>query len=445
MQQNGGLRTFYTIVATQAFSMIGSRMSSLAIGIWLFQQTGDVTPLALVAFFAQLPFILGANIAGMVADRYNRRLIMVLSDTGQAICTGALLLMFATGSFQVEYLYVIAFVQSLAGSFQSPAFSASITTLVPDAQRDRANALTQMMGPAAGIIAPAAAAALYQFVSVQGVILFDLFTFTVAMAVIFFAHIPQPQRTDAAQKAEGSFWSEFTAGFSYLWAHKPMIALVTCACLMNFLFAGVMVVITPYLLLRMDNNEGLMGLVLALQNVGAIVGGVVIGVWGGTRPRIHTVMIAIMLMGAGLAAFGMAQTALMLAVSMFTLMFFMPFANAPLFSIMQAKVPQDLQGRVFAVIGQLAMLTSPISMLLIGPLADNVFEPAVNTAGWAVFAPLVGGSAGAGIGLMALIGGVLAVSVAGFFYALPIVRRLESDMPDAAKPEAALQPAEQAA
>lgn len=415
--------------------MIGSRMSGLAVGIWLFQQTGDVTPLALVAFFGLLPTILGSNIAGLLADRYDRRLIMVLSDTGQAICTSVLFILFLTGAFRVEYLYILAFLQGTAEMFQGPAFSASIALLVPDEHRDRANAIQQLMMPAAGLIAPAAASLLYSVIRVEGVILFDLFTFGVAMVVIFFSRIPRPAQTSVGQQTRNSFWKEFTAGFSYLWTYKPMLLLLICACLINFVMNGLGITNTPYILMRTDNNEVVLGILLSIMNAGAIAGGLLIATWGGTRPRIHTVMPAVILMGVAASAFGIAQHPVAMGVTMFLIMFFPPLANACLFSILQGKVPPDLQGRVFAAVGQIALLMTPLAYWLVGPLADTVFEPAVGQQGWEAVASLVGSGPGAGIGLMMVIGGAILSVICTAFYLLPSVRHFERDIPDYAPVE----------
>ncbi|HRF94283.1 MAG TPA: MFS transporter, partial [Aggregatilineales bacterium] len=139
-EQKRHIRTFYVLIFTQVFSMIGSRISSIAIGIYLFQQTGNATPLAMVAFFSTVPMVLASSVSGVLADRWDRRIVMVLSDTGQALCTLLLFVSFASGSFELWHLYVIVVIQSVFGVFQGPAFQASVTMLIPDDQRNRANA-----------------------------------------------------------------------------------------------------------------------------------------------------------------------------------------------------------------------------------------------------------------------------------------------------------------
>ncbi|MCL4247515.1 MAG: MFS transporter [Anaerolineae bacterium] len=423
------LRTFYTILLTQAFSELGSQMTGLAVAIWLYTETGEVTPLATISAINMLPRVLLANFSGWVADRFDRRLIMALADTGAALCTLILLGLLATGVFQIWHLYVLAFIQQTCGAFQNPAYIASITMLVSDKQRERANAVMQLTGPMAGLFAPALTGILYAIIRVTGIMVFDLFTFAVAVTTLLLVHIPRPAQTAAGKARSGSFLRELTGGFSYLWQYKPLLALMLGVALVNFVAVGFGSMQTPYLLAR-TGSEITLGLIFSAGNVGAIVGDIIIGAWGGTRPRIHTIMPSIIGFGLCLALFGLAQTPITLAAALFAFMACPMFVNVSIVSMFQAKVAPDIQGRVFAVLTQVALVVSPIGPLIVGPLADRVFEPAVGTPAWAPFAPLVGGSAGAGMGLLIVIGGILMAGVSLFIYVLPAIRHMEASIPD---------------
>jgi len=439
MSEGRKLRTFYTILLTQAFSQIGSMMTGLAVGIWLYTETGEVTPLATIAAINMLPPVLLANLTGWAADRFDRRLIMALADTGAALCTFILLILLTSGLFQIWHLYVLAFIQQTAGAFQNPAYMASVTMLVPDTQRERANAVMQLTGPLAGLFAPALTGLLYAAVSVTGIMIIDLLTFVVAISTLLSLHIPRPAQTDAGKARSGSFLRELTGGFSYLWQYKPLIVLMTGAALINFVAVGYGALQTPYLLAR-TGSEVTLGIILSVSSLGAIAGGVIIGAWGGTRPRIHTVMPSIIVFGLFLALVGMAREPLPLALSLFLFMAAPMFANVSLVSMLQAKIPPDMQGRVFAVISQVALAVSPLSPLIVGPLADRVFEPAVGTDAWAPFAPLVGNSAGAGMGLIIVIGGISLAILAVVTYLLPAIRHMEASIPDYTPVEAEIVP-----
>ena len=430
------MRTFYVLLATQVLSLVGSRISGLAVGIWVYTQTGNATPLTLVAFFAAIPMVLATTFSGVMADRWDRRKVIMLADAGQALGTVLLLVSFLSGSFQLWHLYTVAVIQAVFGVFQSPAFQASVTLLVPEEKRDRANAIQQMASPSAGLIAPAVAGVIYAMVGVEGAIAVDLFTFAVAIAVISFVRIPRPPVSEEGLAMAGTVWKEALGGLRYLWSKGTLLFLVLFIACVNFLVGGAMVLATPYILARTGSEE-VLGILLSVMNAGGIVGALIMSVWGGTRPRIHTVMPGLLIGGIFLATLGLGRHPLALGASLFGLMFPIPFVNAAFLSMMQAKVPPDIQGRVFAVVQQFAMVLMPLAYLAAGPLADRVFEPAVGGPGWQRVAPLVGDGVGSGIGLIMLIFGTVTAVSSLAVYTLPHVRGLESRLKDyeAAPPE----------
>ena len=423
------LRTFYILILTQTFSLIGSRMTGLAIGIKVFNDTEQATPLALTAFFGAVPSLISASVAGVLADRWDRRYVMMISDAGQAVGTLLLLASFASGVFEVWHLYVVSLIQSVFGVFQQPAFEASVTMLVPDEHRDRANAIQQLTGPASGIIAPIAAGLLFTLVGVVGVMTIDLMTFLAAMVVVFMVHIPRPTQTEEGLAMAGTVWKEALVGFRYLLSRRVLLASVLHVTLVNFLITGAMVLNTPYIL-TVTGSETMLGTLMGVMSAGAIVGGAIMSVWGGTRPRIHTIMPGIAITGTCLALYGLSRAPLAMGPILFMQMLPIPMINASFMSIMQIKIPPDLQGRVFSALGQVSMLLTPLAFLLAGPLADRVMEPAVGGSRWDLVAPLVGSQPGAGIGLIMLVNGSLIALVTLAVYAVPAVRQMESTLPD---------------
>ncbi len=423
------LQTFYILIATQVFSLIGSQMTSLAIGIWVYEETGNATPLALAAFFGVLPQLAMAGFAGVLADRWDRRYVMVLADAGQAVGTLLLMISFLSGSFQVWHLYVITAFSAAFGVFQGPAFSASVTMLIPDDQRDRANAIRQLTGPMAGIFAPMLAGLLFALIDAPGVMLIDLITFVVAITVVWLVRIPRPVQTAEGRAAQGSMWHEAWVGFSYLWERRPLFILLLAATAVNFFFGITLVALTPYVL-SLTGSEATLGALMSAMSAGAIVGGLIMSVWGGTRPRVHTTLPGIMVSGVFFVLFGIVREPVLLGIILAGMMLPLPMVNAAFSSILQIKTPPDMQGRVFAAVGQIAMLMTPLAYLLAGPLVDHVFEASVAGAGWSLVEPLVGAQAGSGIGLMAVISGCMIFLSCAAFYALPGVRHLEANLPD---------------
>lgn len=428
-KQTQHIRTFYILISTQVFSMIGSRISSIAIGIYLFQKTGNATPLAMVAFFSNVPIILASSISGVLADRWDRRLVMVMSDTGQAFCTLLLFISFASGNFELWHLYVLVAIQSVFWVFQGPAFQASVTMLIPNEQRDQANAVQQLVGPSSGIIAPALAGMVYALGGVSFAILVDMLTFTIAMGVILSIHIPRPEKTSIGKKFSGTFWQEIWSGLAYLRQYRSILYLLFYGSMVNFCLAGVGVLITPYILGR-TNSEIALGSLQSVQNIGAIVGGITLGVWGGTRKRMNTILGGIALTTFMMIAVGLSQNVIILGIMLFCFMLPQPIFNGLFISVMQVKIPPDMQGRVFSVMSQFSTLLMPLSFLLVGPLADNVFSPAVGTDMWAIVAPFMGTDAGSGYGLMIVVVGIIGILLTVIAFSIAPIRNLESLMPN---------------
>lgn len=422
------IRTFYALLLTQTISMIGSRMTSIAFGIWIFNETGNATPLTLVAFFTWLPRLISFTFAGLAADRFNRRYVMAFADAGQALGTVLLLVSFTSGAFQLWHLYAVAIIQATFDIFQGPAFQASVTMMIPDEHRSRANAVQMLTSPAAGIIAPAITGFFYALVNVSGIILIDLLTFALSMVVVLAVQIPQPPASEVGAPRRSMLRDAF-AGFAFVWQRRPLLMIFVFTGLTNFFLSAAVTLQTPYILSR-TGSEAALGILLSSFSLGSLAGTVLMAAWGGTKRRVDTMMPGIAITGLALAVLGTQSSLLPMAAALFVMAMFPPINNVSIISVLQIKVPPDLQGRVFAAISQLSILLIPIATLVAGPLADQVFEPAVDGAAWGLFAPLTGTGAGAGMGLMLLISGLLIAAVALSIYAIPMVRRLETLLPD---------------
>lgn len=445
-----GLATFYTIIITQTLSLIGSRVSSLAFGIWIFTETGQATPLALTSFFTALPAVFAASFSGVLADRWDRRYVMALADTGQAVGTGLLLVSFASGHFMLWHLYAVALFQAIFAVFQTPAFNASVTMLVPDDQRVRANAIRQLTAPGASVIAPLIATFVFAVIGLTGAILLDLATFFVAVIVILRVHIPTPEQTAVGRALRGSIWQEMWGGVRYLLDRRPLFYMIVYYALVNFFLTGATIFSIPYLLARTDNNEAALGILLAIINGGAVAGSVLIAYLNLKQDRVRYIIICALITGTMLALAGMSRNVWLLALTEFFVMLPIPIGNALFISILQAKVPPDVQGRVFAVMSQVVRVLMPVAFLIAGPLADQILEPSLTVPQWGIttpltgqlfpviyhapgtsfFAPLVGSTGGSGMGLIMLVNGVMLVILALALNLRDDVRHVETTLED---------------
>ncbi|MEL6526201.1 MAG: MFS transporter, partial [Chloroflexota bacterium] len=408
------LRTFYVVAATQGLSILGTSMSSFALAIWIFTETGNTTPILLVGVMSMLPRMFLNSVAGVFADRLNRKMLIIFSDAMQALPTLFLAMMFMTGQFQIWMLYGATFIQALFGMVQGPAIFASVTMLVPDAHRDRANAVLESISPAAGVAAPVIGGLLYAIVGVAGVLIIDVVSFIIAVAIIATLHIPQPQKSEASSPSEGSVWREVKGGALFLWASKPLLLLSAYFLLVNFLQAGVWPLMTPFILTRVDYNESLLGLISGITSVGLFVGGLIPIVYRGTQQRIHTIMPIMIFATIALLIFVLVQDLLIMSIIGFLMMLPYKWSNVLILSICQSKIPPDMQGRIFALTSQIAMFAMPLALIISGPLIDNVLIPFTAQPTWDAFAPYFGTGEGGAMALFISVSAMLlfVVSVA---------------------------------
>ena len=423
------ITTFYLLVVTQTLSLVGSRMTSVGLGIWLFATTGNTTPLLLAAFFNELAPMLGGGLAGVLVDRWNRRRVLLLADTGQAAGTLLLLASFLSGRFELWHLYLVVFLQGAFAALQQPARDASTTLLVPDGRRERANAIKEMAFPLAGVAAPVLAGLLYAAAGVQGIIAVDLVTFIIAVVAVAMVAIPQPAATGEGAQDRGSVWQEMQGAIRFLRLRRPLLLLLLYGTVTNFLLNGPLGLAIPFLLTA-TGSETLLGGLLGLSSLGALAGAGLLALWGGTRPRIHTLMPGMLLTGSMFLLLAIGRSPLLLGAALFLLFAPLPIGNALVFSLLQLKAPPDMQGRLFALNAQLGYVGATLSFLLVGPLVDRLLEPAVGRGGWHWVAPFVGAAPGSGMRLLLLLTGLLLLAVTAAVYALPIVRRMELELPD---------------
>jgi DHA3 family macrolide efflux protein-like MFS transporter len=423
------LQTFYVLIVTQTLSLLGSRMTSIGVGIWVFAETGKTSPLLLTSFFNELPGMLAGSLAGVVVDRWDRRWVMILSDAGQAL--GSLILMFSflSGQFEIWHLYAVAFFQGTFATLQGPAERAAITMLIPKHYRERANAVKETSFPLAGVIAPVLTGVLYALVGIAGIILIDLTTFLFAVTVVFFLRIPRPRPTNESLSFMGGFWKEALGAFKYLANRRVLLVFMLYMAFINFMLNGPLDLTLPYLILT-TGSEKFAGSIMGVMSLGAFVGASLIAVWGGSRPRIKTIIGCLLLVGVMFLCFGIFRSPASLAISLFLLLMQLPMMQTLYMSILQVKSPPDLQGRVFALNDQLGFIGSTASFALTGYLVDNVINPSVGSSAWVVLQPLVGNDAGAGIGLVQVITGIIILFVTSAVYASVRIRTLETRLPD---------------
>jgi len=424
---------FILIWISQLLSIFGSAVSEFGITLWAYEQTGRATPLTLIGVFYTVPMLLLSPFIGVWVDRYNRKLMMMLGDLAAAFVTVIILVLLVTGQLQIWHLYVTAVITGTFQGFQWPAYSAVISTMLPKQHYARASAMLEMAGPASGIFAPMVAGALIGPLGLRGLLIMDLVTAAFAITTLLFIRIPQPKVSRDGLEARGSIWQESLFGLKYIFSRPGLLALQLLFMTCNFFFGLAISLRAPYILARTSNNQIIFASTQTAAAIGGLVGGLLMGIWGGPKRRIHGVLAGWALSSfLGVVTFGIGQTTITWIAAGFIAVLFSPVINGSNQAIWQSKVPPDLQGRVFSIRRLIAWFVTPLAAGLAGPLADKVFEPAMlsNGAIQSIFGPIVGRGPGAGMGLIIVIGGAIAGLIALFAYSIPTLREVETRIPD---------------
>ncbi len=427
-----GVATFGVMLAGQAVSMFGSAMTGFALGVWVYQTTGSVTQFALISMFVMLPATLLSPLAGALVDRWDRRATLIASALVASLGAGLVLAVVSLAQLAVWQVYAANLLGSLAAAFQLPAWSATTTLLVPRRHLARASGLQQAAASVGTVLAPLFGGVLLSTVGLKAILITDLVTFGVAVVSLLMVHVPRPPASAAGQRGRGTLLAEAAVGWHYIREHPGLLALLLTFAVFNFSSGVVQVLVTPLVL--SFASATVLGKVLTVGALGPLVGGALMGAWGGPRRRIHGILGALMLAGSVLLLGGLEPNAPLVAMAIFAYLVCFPVMVGCSQAIWQSKVEPDLQGRVFAVRRMIAVGAMPLAFALTGPLADHVFEPLLAPGGALVgtVGRLIGVGPGRGIGLMIVLMGlvVLATSVVAWRY--PRLRAVEDEVPDAA-------------
>jgi MFS transporter, DHA3 family, macrolide efflux protein len=426
------MAAFIVIWIGQIISVLASSMSQFGLTIWMYQQTQSATAMGLMQVFFITPFLILTPVAGVMVDRYNRKLMMMISDLTAILATGGIFALYASGRLEFWHLYVAAVFNGIGNTFQWPAYSATISLMVPKGQLGRANGLMSLMEAGPGVVAPLLAGALLPLISLSGILAIDVVTFFLAVGALLFVAVPQPARSAEGEHARGSLLQEAAFGFRYIFARPSLLGLQLVFFSGN-LFTGIaFTVFAPMILARTGQNSLIFGTVQSAGAIGAVAGGILMSAWGGFKRRSLGVVGGWMFLGIAGTLIGLkfglpAWLAGIVLVSMTG-----PLIDGSNQAIWQSKVAPDLQGRVFSARRLIAWFTNPIAPIIGGTFADYVLEPAMRSDSLLArsFGWLSGTGPGAGMGLL-IIFCCLAIALVGLAgFSIPAIRNAEDLLPD---------------
>jgi len=422
------MRTFIIIWFGQMLSNIGSGLTSFALGVWIYDQTGSPTLFAINLFVYFIPRVILSPFAGVLADRLDRRIVMLVSDSIAAAATLAIVLLLVFGDLAVWHIYVASVFISIANTLQWPAYTAATTLLVPKEHFARAGGMTQVGGAISSLIAPGVAGVLYVTSGLNNIILIDLISFLFAFGTLIFVRFPQPE---SSEEVKVTLWQDMLVGWRFIIKRKGFLALQIIFAVMNFSSSVTHAMFTP-LILEMAEPDTL-GFIATILGGGYLTGTLILSVWGGPKRRIFGTYAFEFCFGISIFLTGWANTIPWLVAAQLLGTLTVPIANGCTQAMWQSKVPQDMQGRVFSARPMISFSIIPLAYLLSGPLSEKVFIPAMVEGGSIAsrYGDLLGTGPDRGIGLMFIIFGLVYILAAQTIMLYPRLRRIELELPDA--------------
>ena len=364
---------FFTIWSGQALSILGSQLVQFALIWYLTVQTGSATVLATASLVGMLPNVVLGPFIGTLVDRWNRRRTILIADSIVALATIALAVLFALDIVEVWQIYAVIFIRSLASTFHGNAMSASTSLMVPVEQLTRIQGFNQLLNGGLNVVAAPLGALLLGMLPMQGILSIDVITALFAILPLAFIHIPQPER-NAVYAEKTTVWTDFKAGLRYMlsWPGLLIIGLMTVG--INFTIIPAFSLLPLMIKDYFGGSAIHMSWVESAMGAGMIVGGALLGLWGGFSRKILTSLVGLMGMGAGTLILALApSSAIFLAVGGALLVGLMtPMTMGPFFAIIQSTVEPDMQARVFSLLSSVGTGIAPLGLVIAGPVADRV-------------------------------------------------------------------------
>lgn len=403
------MKKFLMIWSGELISSIGSGMTAFALSVYVYQTTGSATYVSLITLLAYLPTVLLSPLGGVLADRYDRRLLMIIGDLFSGLGLAYVLWNIQTGSDSMLPICIGVTFNAVFVALLEPSFRATITELLTEEEYARASGMVQIAGNAKFLISPALAGILLAVADIRLILLIDIGTFLITVTTVA---IVRKSVGKAVKSKRQSIGREMRLGFAEINKSKGIRTLII---LMSFVcfFVGILQTLTSPMVLAVSNAETV-GIMESLCAVGMLLGSVFIGILGIKKNFSTVLCVAGILSGIFIALTGVNKSIFVTGAGIFLFFLALPFMNTSADVLIRKNIPNELQGRVWGIISLLSQTGTVLAYALSGVLADFVFEPLLADNGILAdsIGALIGTGTGRGIGFMLILSGVCIIPAA---------------------------------
>ena len=404
MNNTNWKRTFYILWAGQAVSVLTSAVLQMALIWYLTAITQSAFILSMASLAGFLPSAVLGTVAGTLVDRMNRKTVLIVADLFIALVSLIIAVVSFYSSLPVWLVIAVLAVRSIGTAFHTPAISAVAPLIVPTEQLTKCAGYTQSLQTIGYIAGTAVAGVLYPIWSISGMVALDIAGAIIASLAVALIRIPKPEKAEET-RSDTSFWIEMKEGYSIVKQDKGVFALIWIAAAFMLLYSPINAL---FPLMSLDYFEGttLQASVAEIAfSAGMIIGGIILGLWGGFKNRGIGISISIALMGvpifiSGLLPqngfWGFAFLCVIMGISG-------PFYNGPVTALMQERIAADYLGRVFGLYGSAVSLAMPVGLIISGFFADGI-----------------------GVNKWFLITGILIVFISVLCHVIPSIKNIDS-------------------
>lgn len=368
IKQNNKKIIFFLI--SQTISLFGSSLVQYAIIWYITINTNSGIMMTIATLCGFLPQLLISLFAGVWADRFSRKKLIMYSDASIAISTLVLAILFLIGYDKMWLLFVISAIRSIGSGIQTPSINAVIPQLTAEDKLLKVNSINGTLQSITLLIAPAVSGMLLANATLEMIFFIDVITAIIGISILSFIKIPLHE--GAIENSKVDQIKHLFEGIKYVKDSSFLKAFFKYYSIMSFLIVPI-AFLTPLLINRIF-GENIWYLTLNEMTffLGSIIGGIALSIWGGFKSKIKTIAFASILSGILIALIGFANVLVIYLILMTISGILMPYFNAPSISLLQEKTSQDIQGRIFSLVQLIATAMMPLGMVIFGPLADVV-------------------------------------------------------------------------
>lgn len=407
------IKTFMMIWIGELISSIGSGMTAFAVAVYVYQLTGSAMWVSVATLLAYLPTILLNPVGGILADRYDRRLMMICGDSLSVLGLLVIFISIQTGHTGILPILIGVTISSIFVALLDPAYKATVTDLLSEEQFAKASGLIQIAGASKYLISPFIAGLIFSLTDIRVILIIDMATFFVtvfAIAVVRKRIHNVKKRTD-----NYNFFEEFKEGMRSITSNKGVSSLVLLMAFMCFFVAFIQTLMAPMILAFADAKT--LGIMESISAVGMLIGSVIIGNLNIKKNFSNILMVSLMAAGVFMAMAGTTTNIWWIVVFCFLFFTALPFINTCADVMIRIRIPNDVQGRAWGIISVLTQGGYVVAYAVCGVLADYVFVPMLMQDGILAgsVGQWIGTGEGRGIGLMLIITGIVMFGFAFIF------------------------------